>query len=134
MPSQPQNVQSGTPQMAPQVTSGHTGQPPQRTVSTPLQLLAGQQNTNQTSPNMMPSQFPSQTGASPSQPATQQRALFMPAETFANAYKTFCQSKGIHLDQALLSHDGRPIDLYQLHVQVLSVGGGPRVSLVCDAW
>jgi hypothetical protein len=49
---------------------------------------------------------------------------------FDFTYKTFCQRKGLKLDQRLLTIDSQPIDLHALHVQVLQEGGLQSVSLI----
>ncbi|KAJ3475578.1 hypothetical protein NLI96_g11747 [Meripilus lineatus] len=55
------------------------------------------------------------------------------SNVFASAYAKWCASNGIQRDEALLSYEGRPIDLYQLHVIVMRAGGFQRV-MQSDSW
>jgi hypothetical protein len=60
----------------------------------------------------------------------QPQAQFMPAldkTRFDTAYNNFCLSKGVQHDPRLMSVDGRPIDLHELHVQVMNEGGVTKV-------
>ncbi|KAI0933460.1 hypothetical protein AcW1_005280 [Taiwanofungus camphoratus] len=132
MSSQSTNVQAGTAQTAPQVATERTGQLMQCTVPTPPQLLSGQQNANRVSPNNVLKQY-GQMNACPSQPPVQPFVPSMPAQAFASAYKAWCLNMGVHPDSALLSHDGLPVDLYRLHVEVLNAGGASRAT-ANDQW
>ncbi|KAJ3476564.1 hypothetical protein NLI96_g11075 [Meripilus lineatus] len=55
------------------------------------------------------------------------------SNVFASAYAKWCASNGIQRDEALLSYEGRPIDLYQLHMIVMRTGGFQRV-MQSDSW
>jgi hypothetical protein len=47
---------------------------------------------------------------------------------FDTSFKTWCQQKSISIDQRMLSIDGRPIDLHNLHSSVIGEGGLGNVS------
>ena len=54
----------------------------------------------------------------------------LPAALFQRAFWEEWVPSHPPLDQSELTLDGRPIDLYQLHVEVMNAGGYEVVSLI----
>ncbi|KAL6307584.1 hypothetical protein BKA93DRAFT_82616 [Sparassis latifolia] len=123
---------SKVPQMPPQGEQMNQFSP--NSISMQFQPGAGQ-----SSPNVMSTPFPGHVPAqaTPPPPPPQQQQQHAPlrvqipplsAEIFSSAYKTFCTKNNVVHDPALMSHDGRPIDLYALHVEVMNAGFYNRVA------
>ncbi|OCH90344.1 hypothetical protein OBBRIDRAFT_793436 [Obba rivulosa] len=128
-PQIPQKV--ATPQLMPQVTA-QMGSLPQRTVSTPLQIAqSNPQNQPQASPNVMAVQFASQTG-----PVQQAPMRFPPLtqDMFNQAYRNWCTRNNFTPDPSQLNRDGRQINLYVLHQEVMNMGTYGRIANNDDAW
>ncbi|KAJ7126683.1 hypothetical protein C8R44DRAFT_701425 [Mycena epipterygia] len=52
---------------------------------------------------------------------------------FETIYKKFCAQRSLVHNARMMSLDARPIDLYELHTQVMLEGGGPNVAQK-DLW
>ena len=137
--SQPHNMQPSPLALHSQPSLQHPqNMVPPRSVTTPQQLLPVQMPT-QVSPNISnqyPFQIPGHGNPQLRNDQTPQLPQFMqippPLEKprFEAAYKSYCNTKGLHHEARLLSVDNRPIDLHSLHVQVMSEGGAAKVSVM----
>ncbi|EMD33412.1 hypothetical protein CERSUDRAFT_29934, partial [Gelatoporia subvermispora B] len=55
-------------------------------------------------------------------------------DAFASAYANFCAKANVHPDPSELNRDGRQINLYQLHIEVMNMGTNLRMENDDDAW
>ncbi|GLB40609.1 hypothetical protein LshimejAT787_0804800 [Lyophyllum shimeji] len=107
----------------------------------------GRPYPNQMSPNMNP-QFPfpmnnggtsSSTpsapamGVQPTPPGGMQLPPPLEKTRFESAYKSYSMTKGVKLEPRLMNVEGREIDLYMLHTNVMQEGGWAKVHSK-DLW
>lgn len=122
---QQQTGQPGVPQPHPQ-NNGHMQHPnvPPRSGPTPHQQFPGNPMAGGNAFQQQP-------------PAVQEGRPFPPIPPlekarFENVYKNFCSTRNVVHNARMLSLEARPIDLYDLHTQVMLEGGGSNVSLLED--
>jgi hypothetical protein len=132
---QGQNMQAALSQLQSQPNSMMNQKQLSRSGPTPQQLVPNQQLPAQISPNMS-NRLPLSNGPSD----ISQSASNMPGTTifppplskgqFDGAYRQWCTNRGMVHDPRLMSVDSRPIDLYALHLQVITEGGAAKVGLL----
>jgi hypothetical protein len=88
----------------------------------PLLPFNGQNSTGGNSSNQGPPIIPGMPGAAAFPPPLEK-------SKFEAAYKTYSLKEGIKHDQRLMSLEGKTIDLYALHMNVMQEGGWSKVLL-----
>ncbi|PCH37617.1 hypothetical protein WOLCODRAFT_168132 [Wolfiporia cocos MD-104 SS10] len=123
--------------MPPQQGPGGLGQPVQRHVPTPVQMLPGAP-VMQTSPQMGSTQFLAQVPGNPAQqrPGLQSGKVEIPAlpqPQFQHLFQRHREKNGLMVDENMLHVDGRSFSLHTLHTCVMQAGGYTNVCKF-DQW
>ncbi|KAJ6607365.1 hypothetical protein B0H10DRAFT_2072011 [Mycena sp. CBHHK59/15] len=132
-PSQPQFNQGG------QLQNGQPGPPTHPQNNHPMQNNPGAAPRSGPTPHQQP--FPNQMQPNASFPQNaggQEGRLYPPIPPlekgrFETVYKNFCSQRNLVHHPRMMSVESRPIDLYELHTQVMLEGGGPNV-VQKDLW
>ena len=133
----PQAPQISTPQLPPQMVTPQSNQHVQHSAATPLQVHnvgAGPHNAPQPSQGVMQNPLAANgmafTGRQVGQPqlAGSIQLQPLPREAFDKAYYEQWLPKHAPKDRSVLNFEGRDIDLYRLHCEVLSAGSYKMVS------
>ena len=123
----------GTPQLPPQMVAAQPNQQVARTAATPLQvpnLGAVMHVPPQQQPNLAQNMLANDAlGVPPGQSSMIMALTPLGAQQFQRAYWDQWAPKHPPKDQSALRFEDRPIDLHQLHVEVMNAGSYRTVGL-----